>query len=331
MTHILLTAPLPDAGMERLSSGTGLTIQVLPEANEPALESACGDADVIVVVPERPALTRTIVERASRLRLAARFGAGYDGFDVTSLSARGIPLLITGGANAVTVAEHALYLMLALAKRGPAHDRAARNRDWTLRTRLENVELAGSTVLVVGFGRIGREVAKRCAAFDMGVWVYDPHVAPHDIAAMGFRSVADFRAALPAVDIVSLHLPLTEATRGLIGADEFAALRPSAFLINTARGAIVDESALVEALRSRRLAGAGLDVFAVEPPRPDNPLLSLDNVVLTPHTGSSVRSVYDRMARLCADNIMAALDGRIDRRYLVNPEAIGAWASYRRG
>ena len=310
-TTLVLTEPLPAPGMRVLEARPDVRVLVLPAPTEAELARALPEADGVVMVMEQPALTARLIELAPRLRIACRFGAGYDNFDVPALTRRGIPLATTGDANADTVAEHALYLMLALAKRGPALERAVRAGSWP--RGFGSVELRGRTCVIVGYGHIGRAVARRAAAFEMKIVAVDPH-------APGTEKLAD---ALPQADFVVLACALTPETRGLIGAQALARMKPGAFLVNVARGPIVDEAALVAALEAVRLAGAGLDVLETEPPRPGHPLLARDDVVLTPHVGAFIDTAFERMAVACAQAALAGLDGRLERASVVNPKVLG--------
>ena len=297
--------------MRVLEARPDVRVLVLPAPTEAELARALPEADGVVMVMEQPALTARLIELAPRLRIACRFGAGYDNFDVPALTRRGIPLATTGDANADTVAEHALYLMLALAKRGPALERAVRAGSWP--RGFGSVELRGRTCVIVGYGHIGRAVARRAAAFEMKIVAVDPH-------APGTEKLAD---ALPQADFVVLACALTPETRGLIGAQALARMKPGAFLVNVARGPIVDEAALVAALEAVRLAGAGLDVLETEPPRPGHPLLARDDVVLTPHVGAFIDTAFERMAVACAQAALAGLDGRLERASVINPKVLG--------
>jgi len=297
--------------MRVLEARLDVRVLVLPAPTEAELARALPEADGVVMVMEQPALTARLIELAPRLRIACRFGAGYDNFDVPALTRRGIPLATTGDANADTVAEHALYLMLALAKRGPALERAVKSGAWP--RGFGSVELRGRTCVVVGFGRIGRAVARRAAAFEMKIVAVDPHVP-------GTEKLAD---ALPQADFVVLACALTPETRGLIGAQALARMKPGAFLVNVARGPIVDEAALVAVLEAKRLAGAGLDVLETEPPRSGHPLLARDDVVLTPHVGAFIDTAFERVAVACAQAALAGLDGRLERDSVVNPIVLG--------
>lgn len=319
-TTLVLTEPLPAPGMRLLEARPDVRVLVLPSPTEAELARALPEADGVVMVMEQPALTERMIELAPRLRIACRFGAGYDNFDVPTLTRRRIALATTGDANAGTVAEHALYLMLALAKRGPALERAVKNGAWP--RGFGSVELRGLTCVVVGYGRIGRRVARLAAAFDMRIVVVDPHV-PEDVVAVNcFERADSLQAGLAVADFVVLACALTPATRHLIDTTSLAQMKPGAFVVNIARGPIIDESALAAALHDRRLGGAGLDVLEAEPPRAGNPLLARDDVVLTPHTAAYLRAAFDRMALACAENALAGLDGKLDPSVVVNAEVL---------
>jgi D-3-phosphoglycerate dehydrogenase len=234
------------------------------------------------MVMERPSLTAAHIDAAPRLRIACRFGAGYDNLDVAALTRRGIPLATSGGANADTVAEHALYLMLALAKRGPVLDRAVKAGLWP--RSIGGIELRDRICLIIGFGRIGRQIARRAAAFAMRIVVVDPNAAESNVEHEGYTLAPSLAEALPAADFVVLACASNAETRGLINRVTLKLMRRSAFLVNIARGAIVEEAALAAALESGEIAGAGLDVLAIEPPPRDHPLVGRDDVVLTPPT-----------------------------------------------
>lgn len=309
-TTLVLTEALPAPGMRLLQARARLRIRVLPAPTQAQLARALPEADGVVMVMEQPALTASLIELAPRLRIACRFGAGHDNFDVAALTRRGIPLATTGAANADTVAEHALYLMLALAKRGPALDRAVKSGVWP--RSLGNVELRDRTCALVGYGRIGRAIARRIAAFDMKLMVVDPRVP-------GAVRLED---ALPQADFVVLACALTPETTGLMNAVNLKRMKPGAFLVNVARGPIVDGAALAAALQEGHLAGAGLDVLEIEPPRPGNPLLARDDVVLTPHVAGHIHTAHERMAVACAHAALAGLDGTLDPAAVVNPEVL---------
>jgi D-3-phosphoglycerate dehydrogenase len=237
------------------------------------------------------------VLEAGPLRVVVKYGSGMDNIDVEAARSRGVQVSSTPGSNARSVAELAIALLLTLARNVALHDRGVRAGSWR---RLTGVELAGKQLGIVGYGAIGREVARIARGLDMNVVAYDPLVEEADVALVPLDEL------YAASDAVSLHLPLTDETRGLVGERELATMKPTAFLINTARGGLVDEPALADVLRSGRLAGAALDGFEVEP-LGDSPLRQLDNVVFSPHAGASTHDAVLRTAAQAVDQLLAHL------------------------
>lgn len=248
--------------------------------------------------------TERVFRAAPTLRCIARFGVGYDQIDLDAARRHGVTVVMAFGSNHEAVADHALALMAALAHQTIAYDRRVRAGEWgTLRHR----GLHGAVVGIVGFGRIGRALARRCRGFAARILVHDPAVDAETIRHLGCEPVA-LETLLREADFVSLHCPLSPETRHLMDARRLSLMRPTAYLVNTARGALIDEAALVEALREGRIAGAGLDVFETEPPA-GSPLLALDKVVLSPHVAGLSEDAIRRMAAMCVDNILHVLRG----------------------
>jgi D-3-phosphoglycerate dehydrogenase len=261
---------------------------------------------------------------ASReMRVVARIGVGFDAVDVPALTAKKIPLMVAGSANSPSVAEQAMFMMMTLAKRGAELNAMVQANQWNKRMSAVPVDLFGKTALIVGFGRIGTRSAKRCQAMEMNVLIYDPYVAAAVIKAAGCEPVKDLDAALPRADFVTIHCPKTPETVGMFNAARLARMKPTAYLVNTARGGIIDEPALHTALTTGKLAGAGLDVYEKEPVQPDNPLLKLANVVSAPHMAGVTRESLDRMGLQTAKNILSALDGSPIRENVINKEVLG--------
>jgi D-3-phosphoglycerate dehydrogenase / 2-oxoglutarate reductase len=242
------------------------------------------------------------------LRLIARCGVGYDAIDVEAASARGVPVTITADANADGVADLALALILASLRRLALGDRGVRRGAW----RPDGLagDLTDATVGVVGLGRIGRKVVERLVGFGCTILAVEPY-PDQDFCRAHAVAVVPLDRLLPAVDVLTLHVPLTDATRALVGARELALMKPSAVLVNTSRGGVVDESALVDALERGRLAGAGLDVFAAEPLPPRHPLVSQRNVILSPHVASFSRGTVERMLAAVTASLLDAAAGRV--------------------
>lgn len=307
---VLYAEPIPDDLREIAEAllPPGFRLQVVNGRSRAALRAAIGHADFLVVATAR--VDEDLMRTASRLRLVQHQGVGYDNIDVAACRAAGIPVALTPEGTTIGVAEHSLLLILAVFKQlcvADAAVRAGRWPVWELRSR--SYELAGKTLGLVGFGRIGREVAKRARAFDAAVVYYDPVRASVEVETQFDATFLPLDDLLRRADVVCLHLPLTSETRGLIGARELGLLRPTAVLINTARGPLIDESALAAALAKGELAGAGLDVFAHEPLPADSPLRGFANVVLTPHIAAGTRDAFEAKMRAAFANMARVARG----------------------
>ena len=263
------------------------------------------------------------LEASGDMRVVTRIGVGFDAVDVPALSRRKVPLMVAGTANSPSVAEQAMFMMLTLAKRATEMHSIVRDNKWPSRLGMLPYDLFGKTVLIVGFGRIGTRTAKRCQAMEMNVLIYDPYKPAAEIKTAGCEPVADLDAALPRADFVSLHCPKTPETVGMFNAARLKRMKPTAYLVNTARGGIVDEPALYDALVSGRLAGAGLDVFEAEPPPAGHSLFGLPNVIMAPHVAGVTHEAVDRMSEQTARNILSVLDGTPLRQNVINPDVLG--------
>ena len=263
------------------------------------------------------------LESSKDMLVVTRIGVGFDAVDVPALSRRRVPLMVAGTANSPSVAECALFMMLTLAKRATEMHSLVRDNRWPDRLGMLPFDLFGKTILIIGFGRIGSRTAKRCLAMEMNVLVFDPYKPAADIKAAGCEPVADLDAALPHADFVSIHCPKTPETIGMFNADRLKRMKPKAFLINTARGGIVDEAALHAALSSGKLAGAGLDVFEQEPPPAGHALFALPNVIMAPHVAGVTVEAVDRMSEQTARNILSVLDGDPLRQNVINQDVLG--------
>lgn len=322
MPTVLLTEAIHEDGVARLKARTGVEVILGSGLAREAMLAAIARADAIGV--RTYALPADVLAGANALKVVAKHGVGCDNIAVDHMTGRGLPVAVTAHANKVSVAEHTFAMMLAIAKDTAGYDEAVRQGNWGRRLSLRAFELQGRTLLIIGFGRIGKEVAARARAFGMRVLVADIAM-DHDTAArLGCEEVADFRSVLPEVDVLTIHTPKTDLTSGMIGARELAAMKPGAVLINCARGGLVDETALLAALSSGKLLGAGLDVFDDEPLGRDNPFLKLHNVILSPHSAGSTRESGRRMGIETAENILAALDGTLTDENIFNLDALRA-------
>lgn len=301
--RVLIADAVHDQGRDILAADPGRRVDVALGLDEAALVDRIKDYDALVV-RSKTRVTAPVIAAAKRLKVIGRAGIGVDNIDVAAATEHGIVVCNTPDSNATTTAELAIAHLLSLSRNLPRADRSVRAGEWQP-AKFTGAEVTGKTVGVVGFGTIGRIFASRCLGLKMRVLAYDPFVTPEAVAELGAEA-ADLDALLAASDYVSLHCPLMDKTRNLIDAVRLAKMKPGARLINCARGGLVDEAALCDALASGHLAGAALDVFAVEPPK-GSPLLSLDNVVLTPHLGASTEEAQQAVSIKIAETISAFL------------------------
>jgi D-3-phosphoglycerate dehydrogenase len=265
-----------------------------------------------------------LLKRAPNLLLVSSNGAGFDPVDVDACTAAGVVVVNQSGGNANSVAEHAVGMLLTLSKRIIEADRALRREANVNRNALMGTEAQGKTIGIVGLGNVGRRIAELCRGLlHMNVLAYDPYLSATEMAARGGEKVA-LDDLLRRSDYVSISCPLSKDNRGMIGAKQFALMQPHAYFITTARGFIHDEDALADALRHKKIAGAGLDVWAKEPPPPDHPLLQFDNVLASPHTAGVTKEARENMGRIAAEQVLDALDGKRPPR-IINPEV---WPVY---
>lgn len=301
---MLYAEPLPAdlTAIVRATAPDGFVVQVMRSQDRQELLARIRDADFVLVASTR--IDAEVVRAAPGLRHIQHQGVGYNNIDVGACAQAGVSVALTPEGTTTGVAEHTFLLVLALYKQLRLTETALRSGGWPVwEFRTRSFELAGKTMGLVGFGRIGRAVAARARAFEANIVYYDPcPVSAEQERALGVSGVG-LDEVLSRSDIVSLHLPLTPETHGCLGARELGLMQAQAILINTARGPLVDETALVEALISGRIAGAGLDVFVAEPPAPDNPLLRLDNVVVTPHIAAGTKDAFVTKMRAAFGNL----------------------------
>jgi D-3-phosphoglycerate dehydrogenase / 2-oxoglutarate reductase len=297
---VLIREPIADAGIELLRSR--FDVDVTPNGE---LADLIGGYEGIVI-RSATKLTADLIERADRLRVIGRAGVGVDNVDVDAATRRGIVVANAPESNVVSAAEHAVGLLVALARNIPQAHAAFTQGRWE-RSRWGGVELADKTLGVLGFGRIGQQVARRAAGLQMRVLAYDPFVSRERFRELGVERAETAEEIYAAADFLTIHLPLTAETRGTIGRGALAGMKDGIRIVNAARGELVDEEALVEALRSGKVAGAALDVFCEEPY--SGPLLGLENVVVTPHLAASTAEAQDRAGVIVAEQVVAALEG----------------------
>jgi D-3-phosphoglycerate dehydrogenase / 2-oxoglutarate reductase len=316
MPHLLIAGKLHPAGLALLDRTDGVTYDYVEEVSEPSYAPLIGKAEGLVIRTQ-PLSAPTIAD-ASRLKIVSRHGVGYDAVDVAALNERKIPLCVVGDVNSLSVAEHAMMLILACAKQAIRADRSVRNGSWGWRNRLEAGEISGKRLLIVGYGRSGRNLARMAEGFDMEIRAFDPFLAGNGWPEGTVPPVASLSDGLGWADVVSVHVP--KSGRPVLGADEFSSIKRGAIVVNTARGGIVDEAALASALSDGSVAAAGLDVFDEEPPAKDHPLLGFDQVVLSPHVAGLTQQAAERMAVSSVQNVIDFFAGRLDSDLIVNKD-----------
>jgi D-3-phosphoglycerate dehydrogenase len=308
MKTVLLPEPIRPEG-RRLLEGRVRIVEA-PDHTPETLKKFIRDAHGIIL-RTGARITAEIIAAARHLQVIARTGAGVDNVDLKAATERKIFVCYVPDANVVSVAEHVMSLLLALSKQLKLLDEEVRGGNFAARYRYLSTELWGKTLGVIGLGKIGREVAQKARnGFGMKVVAYDPYVSPEETRGLGVQPFDSLTDMLSQSDAVTLHVPLTEETRGLMGVREFRSMKPSAWFINASRGGLVDEAALVDALDSDVIAGAGLDVFEAEPLDPDSPLTRLNNVILTPHVAGLTIESSIRMAVGAAEAVLDVFEGR---------------------
>lgn len=315
---VVITELIDNCGVELLKQEAA--VAYLPELPGRTLADEIKDADALVVRVAK--IDSALLESAKNLVVIAKHGVGYDNIDIAAATGQKILVVSTPEANAESVAEHNLGLMLSLSKKISFADRALRQNRPQPRESYTGVELKGKKLGVIGLGRIGSELAHKCrAAFNTEVIVYDPYVSEEKASRLGYRKVDRPDDLLVEADYVIICVPLTKETANLIGKRELDLMKPGAFLINSSRGGIIDEDALYRHLVDGKISGAALDVFQVEPPPPEHPLLSLDNFIATPHIGGMTAEAMRRMALTLAEDVISVFRGE-KPRFPVNPEVL---------
>jgi D-3-phosphoglycerate dehydrogenase / 2-oxoglutarate reductase len=306
VNKVVVTEPIDRSGIELLKKEA--EVLYLPDMPGRKLTDVIRDAQAIVVRVAK--IDRAVIEAGEQLLVIAKHGVGYDNIDVGTATKRKIVVVNTPAANAESVIEHNIGFMLSLSKKITAVDHALRTSNFKNRELFTGVEMDGKTLGVIGLGRIGMGVADKCkAAFNMDVLVYDPYASKDRVAQSGFKKIEKLDDLLGAADYVVICVPLTDETANLIRGQELNLMKPTAFLVNSSRGGIVDEAALYEYLSKGKLAGAAIDTFKEEPPTLKNPLLSLDNFIATPHTAGVTNESMKRIAIALADDVLLVLRG----------------------
>jgi D-3-phosphoglycerate dehydrogenase len=302
-----LAEPIDEAGMKVLTGKVDILIS--PDPSGESVGRLLKEAEGLIVRTATK-VTRSMIESAAHLEAISRTGGGLDNVDIEAATERNVVVCGVKGPQDRYVAEHAMTLIMSLGKQIFYLNKEVRKGNFKSRYDYRPMGLAGKRVGVMGLGRIGRIVAGMCLHLGMDVWGYDPYLNPEDLHLPGLVFTRERDEIIRTSDFLSLHVPLSRETQGLIGKKEIGLMKPTAFLVNTSRGEIVDEPALIEALQQGKIAGAGLDVFAKEPPEASHPFFQMENVILTPHTGALTRDAVAQLAEGAAQNLLDVLQGR---------------------
>ena len=311
MKKILVIQPIHEEGINLLKDNSGFEYEVVDNIDTEFLKSKIKDCDGISIRTAK--LGGDVIEAANNLKIISRHGVGYDNIDLEVSKKKDITLAITATANAVAVAEHVMFMILNISKRGSMYDDTVKSGKFNERNKLpKTVELWNKNILIAGFGRIGQALIKRCLGFEMNVFVFDPFVSKEFIEKRGGTKVDNLNEASKDMDAMSLHIPLNDETKNIINYELLKSMKKNCIIINAARGGIVNEVDLDRALNENLIFGAGLDVFETEPPAENNPLLKNKKVFLSPHTAAFTEECMTRMGKETIQNIFDFFDGNLE-------------------
>jgi D-3-phosphoglycerate dehydrogenase len=312
MKKILIIQNINEAGTKLLTDHPDYEFEIIEDINDPTLKEKIVDCDGASLRTGK--LSGEIIALGKKLKIISRHGVGYDNIDLNTCKKNNITVAITATANAVAVAEHVIFMLLSIAKRKSMYDDCVKTGNFNDRNKLpKTIEIWGKNILIAGFGRIGQCLIKRCLGFEMNVFIYDPFVSTEKIESLGGKKVEDLKEAVKTMDAISLHIPLNDETKNMINLDLLKAMKKNCIIINAARGGIINENDLDQALNENLVFGAGLDVFEIEPPEKDNPLLKNDKVFLSPHTAAFTEECMIRMGKETIQNIIDFFDNKIEK------------------
>ena len=313
---ILIIQKVHEKGMELINNHPNFDVEVTDDTSVENLKSKIKDCDGASIRIAK--LSGDVINEAKNLKIISRHGVGYDNIDLKTAKERDIKIAITANANAVTVAEHVMFVMLNIAKRRELYHTTVKEGNFKDRNKLpKTIEVWKKNFLIMGFGRIGKALIKRCLGFEMNVYVYDPFVDKDIIDKLGGKKVNNIEEAVKTMDVISLHMPLTDKTENLINYNLLKTMKKNCIIINAARGGIINEEDLNKALNEDLIFGAGIDVFKKEPPENDNPLLKNDKVYLSPHTAAFTDECMTRMGVETIQNIIDYFDDTLEKSKIV--------------
>ena len=316
MKKILIIQEINQAGPKLLTDHPDYEFELIKDINDPTLKEKIIDCDGVSLRTGK--LSGEIIAQGKKLKIISRHGVGYDNIHLDTCKKNNITIAITATANAVAVAEHVLFMLLSISKRKNMYDDCVKKGDFNDRNKLpKTIEIWGKNILIAGFGRIGQCLIKRCLGFEMNVFVYDPFVSAEKVESLGGKKVENLKEAVKTMDAISLHIPLNNETKNMINLDLLKTMKKNCIIINAARGGIINENELNQALNEDLIFGAGLDVFEIEPPEKSNPLLKNDKVFLSPHTAAFTEECMIRMGKETIQNIIDFFDNKIEKSKIV--------------
>ena len=317
MRKILIIQNINEKGLNLLDQHPNYEFEVIEDINDPSLKDKIVDCDGVSLRTGK--LTGEIINLGKKLKIISRHGVGYDNIDLKTCKKNNISIAITATSNAVAVAEHVMFMLLSISKRKNMYDDIVKTGNFNDRNKLPKTqEIWGKNILIAGFGRIGQCLIKRCLGFEMNIFVYDPFISAEKIESLGGKKVKDLKEAVKTMDAISLHMPLNDETKNMINFDLLKTMKKNCIIINAARGGMINENDLDQALNENLIFGAGLDVFETEPPNKDNPLLKNDKVFLSPHTAAFTEECMIRMAKETTQNIIDFFDENLEKTKIVN-------------
>ena len=313
---ILIIQKVHQKGMELIKNHPNFEVDVTDDTSEENLKAKIKNCDGASIRIAN--LSGDVMKEAKNLKIISRHGVGYDNIDLNYAKEKDIKIAITANANAVTVSEHVMFNLLNISKRKDLFDKTVREGNFKDRNKLpKTIELWKKNFLIVGFGRIGQALIKRCLGFEMNVYVFDPFISKEKIELMGGKKIENLEEAVKSMDVISLHMPLTEKTKNLINYELLKTMKKNCIIINAARGGIINEIDLDKALNENLIFGAGIDVFEKEPPDNNNPLLKNEKVFLSPHTAAFTEECMVRMGIETIQNIIDFFENKIDQSKIV--------------
>ena len=312
MKKILIIQEINQAGPKLLTDHPDYEFELIKDINDPTLKEKIIDCDGVSLRTGK--LSGEIIAQGKKLKIISRHGVGFDNIHLDTCKKNNITIAITATANAVAVAEHVLFMLLSISKRKNMYDDCVKKGNFNDRNKLpKTIEIWGKNILIAGFGRIGQCLIKRCLGFEMNVFVYDPFVSAEKVESLGGKKVENLKEAVKTMDAISLHIPLNNETKNMINLDLLKTMKKNCIIINAARGGIINENELNQALNEDLIFGAGLDVFEIEPPEKSNPLLKNDKVFLSPHTAAFTEECMIRMGKETIQNIIDFFDNKIEK------------------